>query len=103
MKGVGVLRGPLQSDAPGARASYIIAVVGCYPWMKMGTRVEIFSVQHVTKKLIQHYCACLSPNMMRIAVKKEGVMLPVMSVTTINVAVAVDRMHQTVGTTVCTA
>ena len=50
MKGVGVLRGPSQSDALGARASYIIAVVGCYPWMKMGTRVEIFSVQHVTKK-----------------------------------------------------
>ena len=55
------------------------------------------------KKLTQHYCAWLSPNMMRIAVKKEGVMLPVMSVMMINVAVAVDRMHQTVGTTVCTA
>jgi hypothetical protein len=41
--------------------------------------------------------------MMRTAVKKEGVMLPVMSVRMINVAVAVDRMHQTVATTVCTA
>jgi hypothetical protein len=57
----------------------------------------------VTVELTQHYCTCLSPSIMRIAVKREGVKQPVMSVIQINVAVALGRMHQTVVTTVCTA
>jgi hypothetical protein len=71
--------------------------------MKMASKVEIFCAQHVTLDLTQPYCACLSPSMMRIAVKREGVVLPVMSAMMINAAVAVGMMHQTVITTVCTA
>ncbi len=102
MKGVGVLRGPLLSDALGVMASYITAVVVCYPWMKMGSKVEIFYAQHVTVEQMQPYCAYLSPGMMRIEVKREEVVLTVMSVIMISAAVVVGRMHQPVATTACT-
>jgi hypothetical protein len=78
-------------------------VVGYYLAMKMDIIRGAFYAQVVTVELNQHYCACLSPSMMRIVVKREGVVQPVMSVIQINVAVAVGKMHQTVITTVCTA
>ncbi len=71
--------------------------------MKRDINKVTFYAQVVIVELTQHYCACLSPSIMRIAVKREGVVQPVMSVIQINVAVAVGRMHQTVITTVCTA
>ncbi len=71
-----------------------------YLAMKMDLNRVTFYAQVVTVELTQHYCACLSPSMMWIAVKRERVVQPVMSVIQINVAVAVGRMHQTVTTTV---
>jgi hypothetical protein len=103
MKGVGVQGGPLPSIAQAARGAYIFVVEGYYLVMKRDINRVTFYAQIVTVELTQHYCACLSPSMMKIAVKREGVMQPVMSVIQFNIDVAVGRMHQTVVTTVSTA
>jgi hypothetical protein len=103
MRGAGVQRGPLLSIVQAARATYIFVVEGYYLVMKRNINRVTSYAQIVTAELTQHYFAYLSPSIMIVVVKREGVMQPVMSVMTINVDVAVARMPQTVVTTVCTA
>ncbi len=102
MKGAEVQNELLKSNAQGAKITSIISVVGSFTMMRTGTKKGMFCVQVVISVLSQPYCACLSPSMMRIAVKREEVVMTVMSVTMINAAVVVGRMPLAVTTTACT-